>query len=121
MECPVCKSGISKETLIPLYSKGSNEDPRAKDIPKRPEGERMEAPRNENVGGGGQGGFNFQMGFGMFPGFFMNFNNGGAGGFRRQGPRRQQQQQENPAVLFLIFFAFVLFNYLFSSSTILFI
>lgn len=48
MECPVCKAGISKETLIPLYSKGSQEDPRSKDIPKRPEGERMKPPPNNN-------------------------------------------------------------------------
>lgn len=26
--CPVCKSGISKESLIPIYTKGSTEDPR---------------------------------------------------------------------------------------------
>jgi hypothetical protein len=31
MLCPVCKSGISKETLIPIYTKGgANEDPRNK-------------------------------------------------------------------------------------------
>lgn len=26
--CPVCKSGISKETVIPIYTKGNSEDPR---------------------------------------------------------------------------------------------
>ena len=26
--CPVCKSGISKETVIPIYTKENNEDPR---------------------------------------------------------------------------------------------
>ena len=28
MLCPVCKSGISKETVIPIYTKGNSDDPR---------------------------------------------------------------------------------------------
>lgn len=42
MVCPVCKSGISKETLIPIYTKGgTTDDPRKKqDVPKRPAGQR---------------------------------------------------------------------------------
>ena len=39
--CPVCKSGISKESLIPIYTKANTEDPRKKaEIPKRPVGQR---------------------------------------------------------------------------------
>ena len=38
--CPVCKSGITEDKLIPLFAKGDNEDPRKKtedsSIPKRP-------------------------------------------------------------------------------------
>ena len=37
--CPVCKGGVSVETLTPIYAKGNSDDPRKKtedDIPKRP-------------------------------------------------------------------------------------
>ena len=30
MVCPVCKSGISKESVIPIYTKENNDDPRKK-------------------------------------------------------------------------------------------
>jgi len=41
----VCKSGITEEMLIPIYTKGNNEDPRKKsesNIPGRPQGRRSE-------------------------------------------------------------------------------
>ena len=71
--CPVCKAGITVESLRPIYSGSSDSDPRkkAKDIPKRPQAERMEAPNNNGNGFGFGQGFNFSfgfMGFG-FPGF----------------------------------------------------
>ena len=45
--CPVCKSGISKDKLIPIFTKGNNEDPRSKgqaeeNIPNRPGAQRSE-------------------------------------------------------------------------------
>lgn len=51
--CPVCKSGISKDNLTPIFTKDNNEDPRAKnnqggeqqdneEIPNRPGGQRSE-------------------------------------------------------------------------------
>lgn len=44
--CPVCKSAISKEKLVPLYGRGGNQsDPREKPLPPRPSGQRTE-PRN---------------------------------------------------------------------------
>jgi E3 ubiquitin-protein ligase RNF5 len=45
--CPVCKSTISKEKVIPLYGRNCTDkkDPREK-IPPRPQGQRTEAPRN---------------------------------------------------------------------------
>lgn len=49
MLCPVCKSGISKEMLIPIYTKGNSDDPRKKteqDVPKRPGGHRSEPVPN---------------------------------------------------------------------------
>ena len=45
--CPVCKSAISKEKVIPLYGRDSGEksDPRDK-VPPRPQGQRSEPQRN---------------------------------------------------------------------------
>ncbi|XP_042306814.1 E3 ubiquitin-protein ligase RNF5 isoform X4 [Sceloporus undulatus] len=42
-ECPVCKAGISRDKVIPLYGRGSSahEDPRLK-TPPRPRGQRPE-------------------------------------------------------------------------------
>jgi E3 ubiquitin-protein ligase RNF5 len=81
--CPVCKAGISKDKVVPLYGRGSTkqQDPREK-LPPRPAGQRSEP---ENVGGFpgfgfGDGGFQMSFGIGSFPfGFFastFNFNDG---------------------------------------------
>jgi E3 ubiquitin-protein ligase RNF5 len=45
--CPVCKSAISREKVIPLYGRNSTDkkDPRDK-VPPRPQGQRSEASRN---------------------------------------------------------------------------
>jgi len=81
--CPVCKAGISKDKVIPLYGRGgSTSDPREK-MPPRPQGQRPEPEHNTGFPGFGFGeGGNFQMSFGIgaFPlGFFastFNFNDG---------------------------------------------
>ena len=47
--CPVCKAVIDKDKLIPLYGRGSgNKDPRD-NVPPRPQGQREEAPEEEQV------------------------------------------------------------------------
>ena len=48
--CPVCKSAISKEKVIPLYGRNSTDkkDPRDK-IPPRPQGQRSEPVRNVSI------------------------------------------------------------------------
>lgn len=45
--CPVCKSAISKEKVIPLYGRNCTDkkDPRDK-VPPRPQGQRTEQQRN---------------------------------------------------------------------------
>ena len=47
--CPVCKAGISRDKVIPLYGRGSTNqsDPRDK-TPPRPQGQRSE-PENNGV------------------------------------------------------------------------
>lgn len=68
--CPVCKSGISKEKVIPLYGRGSTnqEDPRNK-VPPRPSGQRAEAETNTGFPGFGfgDGSFHLSIGIGAFP------------------------------------------------------
>lgn len=65
--CPVCKSAISKEKVIPLYGRNctDKQDPRDK-IPPRPQGQRTEAPRN-NLFGFGLEGLQVSFGIGAFP------------------------------------------------------
>jgi len=48
--CPVCKSAISREKVIPLYGRGCNDktDPRDK-IPPRPRGQRTEESNSVGI------------------------------------------------------------------------
>ncbi|KAL0485867.1 E3 ubiquitin-protein ligase [Acrasis kona] len=52
--CPVCKAGIQKDKIIPIYGRGRSADvskaPKIKDedIPNRPRGQRPDAPANPN-------------------------------------------------------------------------
>ena len=81
--CPVCKSGIKKDKLIPIFTKEQTDDPRKKadkKIPDRPGAQRSEPVRNpdfqsggaQNIFGVNSGGF--VMGLGLFPALFtLNF------------------------------------------------
>jgi E3 ubiquitin-protein ligase RNF5 len=77
----VCKAGISKDKVIPLYGRGDNkqQDPREK-LPPRPPGQRSE-PETQGGGFGGfgfDGGFQMSFGIGAFPfGFFTSSFNFG--------------------------------------------
>ncbi|NP_001092153.1 ring finger protein 5 L homeolog [Xenopus laevis] len=78
-ECPVCKAGVSREKVIPIYGRGdgNQKDPRLK-TPPRPQGQR---PEPENRAGGGvpgftDTGFHMSFGIGAFPfGFFTTVFN----------------------------------------------
>ncbi|ESP04215.1 hypothetical protein LOTGIDRAFT_204992 [Lottia gigantea] len=68
--CPVCKAGIGKDKVIPIYGRGNPnpQDPREK-LPPRPQGQR---PEPETTGGFpgfgfGDAGFQFSFGIGAFP------------------------------------------------------
>uniref|UniRef100_A0A7S2V596 RING-type E3 ubiquitin transferase n=1 Tax=Fibrocapsa japonica TaxID=94617 RepID=A0A7S2V596_9STRA len=86
-DCPVCKAGVSQDNVIPIYTRGAEEqDPRTKPrhsegehIPQRPAGQRPEPrpPQNNNnindpnQGMAGQfGNVQFSAGFGFFPSLF---------------------------------------------------
>lgn len=82
--CPVCKAGISKEKVVPLYGRGSTnqQDPRDK-VPPRPAGQRSEPENSSNFPGfgfSGDGGLHFSFGIGAFPFTFfastLNLNDG---------------------------------------------
>ncbi|XP_038624661.1 E3 ubiquitin-protein ligase RNF5, partial [Tachyglossus aculeatus] len=117
-ECPVCKARISREKVVPLYGRGSQEpkDPRLK-TPPRPQGQR---PPPENREGfqtfGEAGGFHLSFGVGAFPfGFFTTVFNthepfhrgpGGELGGRRPG----SGWQDSLFLLLAIFFFFWLLS-----------
>ncbi len=60
--CPVCKAGVDRDKVIPVYGRGGNEDPRAKRVetvvPSRPTGQRPQPvdTRNGLIVGGAQAG-----------------------------------------------------------------
>jgi len=94
--CPVCKAGVTRENIIPLYGKGGQEsDPRGKypeekkndseGVPPRPAAERPEPSQNyrqtpqnfmngffgpQFFGGTQFGNMSFSAGFGFFPSIF---------------------------------------------------
>ncbi len=132
-QCPVCRATIDlpdghpeRARVIPLYVDTSTEgkDPRAS-APPRPQAERPEAPqpnRTRNFlndmfgldGGVGVGGVhNFNIGLGLFPGLFLNFNLGhsllGVGGAGNQlNPERSRTAEFANRLLYSIAF-FVMF------------
>jgi len=91
--CPVCKAGISKDKVVPLYGRGGNgeqKDPRTKPPPPRPQGQRSEPEAQGGLGAGafggwpgmifGDGGSHLSFGIGAFPFAFFasafNLNDG---------------------------------------------
>ncbi|CAG9534534.1 unnamed protein product [Cercopithifilaria johnstoni] len=110
--CPVCKSAISRDKVIPLYGRGGNDtDPRDK-VPPRPRGQRTEMPQSSFQGfpgfqwGGenGGGGVQFSMGIGVFPiSFFASFFNTGFGERRPEPPAPGTRQAEEEQFLSNLF------------------
>ncbi|CAD5222404.1 unnamed protein product [Bursaphelenchus xylophilus] len=109
--CPVCKSAISHDKVIPIYGRGGNEsDPRTK-VPPRPRGQRSEEPQSGFPtfhwgGDGGQGGVQFSLGIGVFPISFMaSFFNANAGQRRNETPNDGSVQAGEEQLLSNVFFA----------------
>ncbi|EFN60151.1 hypothetical protein CHLNCDRAFT_33679 [Chlorella variabilis] len=96
--CPVCKAGVEKDKVIPIYGRGGNEDPRSKSkgdleaVPQRPAGQRP-APvvRNPmlqpNLNVNAQ-----QSGLGIIPTLFGLQNGNGNGGYAEPLTPEQQHQ-----------------------------
>jgi len=62
----VCKAGISKDKVIPLYGRGNTkqQDPRER-VPPRPQGQRTEPDNGNTFNAFGLGDTGFQMSFGI--------------------------------------------------------
>uniref|UniRef100_A0AAG5D6Q7 RING-type E3 ubiquitin transferase n=1 Tax=Anopheles atroparvus TaxID=41427 RepID=A0AAG5D6Q7_ANOAO len=95
--CPVCKSSISKEKVIPLYGRGgSKEDPR-KTVPPRPAGQRTEPEHPTGFQGFTGDSFHMSFGIGAFPfGFFtstLNFGDFRGANTARDNTRESDEDQ----------------------------
>jgi len=124
--CPVCKSAVSKTTVIPIYGRGKEkQDPRNKPIEEqnepRPQGRRTETPRSPyprnndpfqysnwgyNVNPGGPAyqtsGFQFSAGFGLFPMIGMQFHMPNGRGHTQEPQTPQQAQQAQLSLVLMI-------------------
>jgi len=113
--CPVCKAGISRDKVVPLYGRGANSsDPRDK-VPPRPQGQRSEPTTNSpfsgfGFGGGNGGGFHMSFGIGAFPFGFLatNLNFGEERpGAPQPGSAQEQEEQFLHKVFLWVAFAFI--------------
>ncbi|CZR14512.1 RING-type E3 ubiquitin transferase [Caenorhabditis elegans] len=91
--CPVCKSAIDGNKVVPIYGRGGDSSDPRKKVPPRPKGQRSEPPPQSFAGfnwggdggmmGGGGPNVHFSFGIGIFPlsfvaSFFGNGNQGAA-------------------------------------------
>lgn len=103
--CPVCKAGVEKDKVIPIYGRGGNEDPRSKvkeglevpetPVPRRPAGQRpLPVVRNPAAGAawGPQVNVNAQPGIGIIPTLFGVQQGQGQGGMAEPLTPEQQHQ-----------------------------
>lgn len=114
-QCPVCKAGVDKKSVIPIYGRGRSEvDPRDKtaEIPPRPQGQRL--PPMRGIGGFGvihqqlsrYGGYdNLSLStFGSFPSLFgMQIAYPHMNEMPREEPRENQEEGMGEMSKFLIF------------------
>lgn len=124
--CPVCKAGVTRDNVIPLFIRGSTQDPRninpaGEDdddvVPNRPAGHRPDpvaAQLQQNARNMQYGGLSFSIGFGYFPSLFgLQFQNYPS----EPNSQLSQQEEESQAYLsrtvlalgFVVFLALILF------------
>lgn len=63
--CPVCKAGLTRSRLVPLYGRGREEKDPRRQVPSRPQGVRAPEPVRRHVGFGMPGGAQVMMGMGL--------------------------------------------------------
>ncbi|XP_046840171.1 E3 ubiquitin-protein ligase RNF185-like [Xenia sp. Carnegie-2017] len=107
--CPVCKAGISRDKVIPLYGRGGDNqsDPRDK-TPPRPQGQRSE-PENRGVFPGFDlgPGFHMSVGIGAFPFSFFTANINGFGPNPAVGTPEAAQEQFMSKLFFWVALVFI--------------
>ncbi|KAH3743376.1 E3 ubiquitin-protein ligase RNF5 [Pelomyxa schiedti] len=113
--CPVCKSAVTTDSLVPLYGRGraTSSDPRTRSVPERPQGTRTE-PDPQPAPDWNPFGFfaPLQFGFGFggpFFGFTMAYP-----GPRAPGNPNQEREAQLSRVFFMLAVTF-LFCIIFSS------
>jgi E3 ubiquitin-protein ligase RNF5 len=116
--CPVCKAGVSKENIIPVYVRGNDTDPRTRDVPSRPSSQRAVPERAAHPGmtQGQFGGVNFAAGVGFFPSLlglqFQGFATSGQGQGQNTADNRpltaDEQAQLNTSRFLMILGSLVL-------------
>ena len=74
LQCPVCKDGVTLDSLVPVYSGNINSDPRGKDFErtKRPQSQKEGTVFNDNYAEPGGFSVSTSMGFSMLPGLFFS-------------------------------------------------
>lgn len=112
-ECPVCKAGISRDKVIPLYGRGSSaqQDPRLK-TPPRPRGQRPEPESRGGMGGFPEAptGFHMAFGIGAFPFGFFATSYSGPGERADVDVARPSSWQDSLFLFIAIFFFFWLLS-----------
>jgi len=101
--CPVCKAGLKKENMVPIYGKGGdNVDPRER--PARPNAQRPERENNYNGFHHFNDGFSFSFGPAVFStvlgmqGFGTGFNFHAGGGVNPDNLTPEQLRQHEKEV-----------------------
>lgn len=114
--CPVCKAGISRDKVVPLYGRGSSSstDPRTKHPPRpqaqRPEPETRHRADMPGFNFGGEGGLHMSFGIGAFPfayfGAIFNHNDGRPAP-SPDSPLFRDSQRLSKTFLYIAIFLFV--------------
>ncbi|XP_067931674.1 E3 ubiquitin-protein ligase RNF185-like [Watersipora subatra] len=102
--CPVCKAGISKDKVVPIYGRGStnNTDPREK-LPPRPSAQRSEPERTGPFGDFSLGNLQLSFGIGAFPFSIFASTMNNRNGMRAPNAQAETQQHEEEQLLSKIF------------------
>jgi E3 ubiquitin-protein ligase RNF5 len=117
--CPVCKAGVTQDNVIPIFIRGSVEDPRIKtsqeNIPNRPGGHRPDPVNSEGANnnpiniGYNFGGISFSAGFGFFPSLFgLQFQSFAPAGSNAAQAEEEAQQAYLSRVLLVLGVAVIL-------------
>lgn len=125
--CPICKAGVTEESVIPLYGRGGDKNSRdhkeEDDVPSRPAGQRPQPqPVQQNPFGNMFRGFGIHIPDFAFPQdvfgqFRANpaFRHGRAGGGGQHPPRNPEDEQAEMFSKFLFVIGVAILFYVIST------